>query len=201
MNRRIYIAGPMRGIRLYNFPAFDAARDRLAAAGWDVLSPADLDRGTGFEPTDLPPDFDWFTLPAHFSLDDAVTRDIAAIRSCQAVYMLRGWQDSRGARAERAVAEWLGLEVLEEPETILEEALRITGGTRNVDYGGPVEDFTRTAGMWSAAKGVHFEPREVGLFMAMVKISREYHRSKRDNWVDMAGYAHCGHQCAEARNP
>jgi hypothetical protein len=118
---KIYIAGPMRGRPLYNFPAFDAARDRLQGDGWDVFSPADMDRATGFDPTKLPADFDWSKLPPAFDFKVAVDRDLIAIRRCDAVYMLKGWQDSKGARAERALAEWIGLEVLEEPETILDE--------------------------------------------------------------------------------
>ncbi|MHB1850453.1 MAG: DUF4406 domain-containing protein, partial [Acidimicrobiales bacterium] len=57
---RIYIAGPMRGVKDWNFPAFDAARDLLVAAGWEVVSPADLDRAGGFVETTrvLPPGFE-----------------------------------------------------------------------------------------------------------------------------------------------
>ena len=39
-----YLAGPMRGYKDYNFPAFDAARDQLVKEGWRVISPADIDR-------------------------------------------------------------------------------------------------------------------------------------------------------------
>ena len=40
---RIYIAGKMRHCEHFNFEAFDHAREKLAARGWDVVSPADLD--------------------------------------------------------------------------------------------------------------------------------------------------------------
>jgi hypothetical protein len=40
----VYIAGPMRGYDKFNFPAFDAARDRFTAMKWHVISPADIDR-------------------------------------------------------------------------------------------------------------------------------------------------------------
>lgn len=195
---KVYISGPMTGQPLLGFPAFDAARDELAARGFVPVSPADLDRAAGFDPAKLPANHDWTDIDSiGFSLSDAMDRDIAALRKCDAIYMLRGWQNSKGAKAELALAQWMGLEVMEQPETILEEAARLCGGSRQDDYGGPVGDFTRTAKMWSAMKGVDFEPREVALFMAAVKISRECHRSKRDNWVDLAGYAHCGYQCAE----
>ena len=49
MSKRLYIAGPMRGIPQYNFPVFDAARDKAIALGWDAVSPADLDRANGFD--------------------------------------------------------------------------------------------------------------------------------------------------------
>jgi hypothetical protein len=129
-------------------------------------------------------------------LDDAIDRDVAAIRTCKAIYMLRGWQSSKGANAEKALAEWMGLKVFyQDEEDILEEALRITKGDRNASYGPPDQDFQRTASMWSAIKGVQFEAREVALFMVALKLSRETHQRKRDNWVDIAGYARCGSLC------
>lgn|GEM_PF-575578 len=84
---------------------------------------------------------------------------------------------------------------------ILAEASRITRGSRQAQYGPPDEDFRRTAGMWSALfaaklkEGVTFEPRDVALAMILLKTSRETHQRKRDNWVDIAGYASCGSRC------
>lgn len=112
MKKKIYIAGPMRGIPYFNFPAFDKAQDLLSAE-WVVISPADLDRKTGFNPTTLPEGYDWKDLSLiGFDLQDAIDRDLAAIKTCDAIYMLDGWQYSNGAKAEKALAEWLGLEVI-----------------------------------------------------------------------------------------
>ncbi len=81
-------------------------------------------------------------------------------------------------------------------EDILEEAMRLTSGDRQASYGAPDQDFARTAKIWSALKGVKFEPREVAMFMIALKLSRETHQRKRDNWVDIAGYARCGDICS-----
>jgi len=89
----------------------------------------------------------------------------------------------------------------DDDDDILAEASRITRGSRQAQYGPPDQDFRRTAGMWSAlfaAKlkdGVTFEPRDVALAMILLKTSRETHQRKRDNWVDIAGYASCGSRC------
>lgn len=83
-------------------------------------------------------------------------------------------------------------------EDVLEEALRITSGDRNASYGPPDQDFQRTAAMWSAMKGVEFEAREVAMFMILLKLSRETHQKKRDNSVDIAGYARCLDICNRA---
>lgn len=193
----VYIAGPMRGKPFFNFPAFDEAKEVLEVKGFAVISPADLDRQIGFDPELLGSDYDWNDLnKCEFSLMDAIDRDVAALKKCQAIYMLDGWESSKGAKAEKALAEWMGLSVLYQgEEDILEEALRITKGDRNASYGPPDQDFQRTAQMWSAIKGVPFEAREVALFMVALKLSRETHQRKRDNWVDIAGYARCGSMC------
>lgn len=114
---KIYVAGPMRGIPFFNFPAFDAARDRLKKFGWEVISPADLDRAIGFDEKSFPADYDWVDLnKIGFDINSAVDRDVAAIKSCDAIYMLKGWDDSKGASAEKGLAEWLGKPVLYEGE-------------------------------------------------------------------------------------
>jgi len=108
----VYLAGPMRGIPYYNFPAFDKAAEKLVSEGYAVVNPADMDRRNGFDAMKLPHDYDWNTIPEGFGFDDCVTRDIAAVRSCEAIYMLDGWQLSKGAQAEHALAVWLGRVVI-----------------------------------------------------------------------------------------
>jgi hypothetical protein len=92
-----------------------------------------------------------------------------------------------------------------EKESILAEAARITRGDRQNAYGPPDQDFARTAKIWEALLEscvidgrLKIEPRHVALCMIAIKLSRETHQQKRDNWVDIAGYAHCGNVCSEA---
>ncbi len=41
--KKVYLAGPMRGLPLFNFPAFADAAAKLRAQGYDVFSPAERD--------------------------------------------------------------------------------------------------------------------------------------------------------------
>jgi len=105
----VYIAGPMRGIKYYNFPAFDSARDRLRSLGYDVCSPADLDRQDGYDALQDTERIEWNSCPPELgSLDEVLRRDLRCLLDCDQIYMLPGWQDSKGACAERAVALWAG---------------------------------------------------------------------------------------------
>jgi len=101
----IYIAGPMKGHSLYNFPAFDAAAALLARDGWTPINPAQLDRDAGFDPERDP------LTPAF--LKEAMKRDLLALLEADALVLLPGWPDSRGACAEKAVALWSGIPVYE----------------------------------------------------------------------------------------
>ena len=113
MRKRIYIAGPMRGIPKYNFPNFILAKARLSA-DWDVVSPVDLDATVGFDAMSLPDNTEWFEVPPGFDLNAAVKRDLDALQTCDAIYLLDFWWNSTGAKAELAVARWLGLQILQE---------------------------------------------------------------------------------------
>lgn len=199
MGKRVYIAGPMRGIPRFNFRAFDEARVMIESHGGIAISPADMDRADGFNPYDLPDDHDWSdTESLGYDMRAALDRDVFAIQQADAIYMLDGWERSRGACAEHALACWYGKEdyyQTEPTESVLDEAVRITRGDRNADYGDPVEDFTRVAKMWEAYKGVEFSPHDVAWMMVFVKANRNRNKSKRDNYVDAAGYIDCGAKC------
>ena len=80
----------------------------------------------------------------------------------------------------------------ESPESLLDTAKRLTSHDRNKAYGHPKEDFARIAVHWGAILGVVVTPKQVALCMIAVKIARECHSTKLDNWVDIAGYARCG---------
>ncbi len=102
----VYIAGPMRGIEDFNFPLFDEAAEYCAALfKWNVVSPAQLDRAAGIDPLtyeDTPK-----------NMRTVVKRDINAILQLRpdkdGMVLLPGWTLSTGARAEVALALWLGI--------------------------------------------------------------------------------------------
>lgn len=79
--------------------------------------------------------------------------------------------------------------------TILEEAQK-TVVERASSYDHPRENFKRIASLWNIylkARGIDatLTEKDVGMFMILTKIAREVHAHKRDNLVDIAGYAHC----------
>lgn len=79
--------------------------------------------------------------------------------------------------------------------SVLPEADGLVHGDRNTSYGPPLDDFARTAKMWGAILGVEVQPEQVPLCMIALKISRQCHRPKRDNMVDIAGYAETAEWC------
>ncbi len=188
---KIYIAGPMRGIEFYNYPEFDKAKGYWLDQGWIVISPADLDRESGYYPE---AGMDWnkaFDGDKN-GLKAAIGRDVKAILDADAIYMLDGWQNSQGAKCEKSLAEWAGKKVFyQSQEDILEEALRITRGDRQASYGPPDQDFKRTAGMWTSflsddlKDGHEIKTDHVAAMMILLKCSRQKHQKKRDNWADI----------------
>ena len=76
-----------------------------------------------------------------------------------------------------------------EPEGILTEAARIRGGERNADYGDAVENFRRITEIANAITGLELTPAQCCKVMLAVKLARELHNHKRDNLVDLCGYA------------
>ncbi len=84
-------------------------------------------------------------------------------------------------------------------ETILQEAQRLVYGDRGADYGHPLDDYSRTAALWSAIVGHPVTAEQAILCMIAVKISRQVNKPKRDNLTDIAGYAECLHRVMRRR--
>lgn len=114
MKMRVYIAGPMRGRKHFNFPAFDDAADLIERLGHIPISPVDLDRvyegWLQYPPADLVLD--------HGLKVRCMARDLQALLTFtprkDAIYLLEGWEKSAGAKVEKALAEFLDLFVLYE---------------------------------------------------------------------------------------
>lgn len=114
----IYISGPMTGYERFNFESFHKASLKLKELGHTVISPAHLAQEMGFEPQDLPADYNWNKLPDNIAIESIIKKDIEVLfQDCNTIYMLQGWTHSKGAKAEHALAEWLGYEVIyQEPQ-------------------------------------------------------------------------------------
>lgn len=91
-------------------------------------------------------------------------------------------------------------------DSILLEAESLVHGDRHEDYGHPLDDFNFTAVMWSSylrKRGLLsfnmpiLEADDIAIMMIMVKISRQANRRKRDNLVDIAGYAETAQMCVD----
>lgn len=189
---RIYLAGPMTGLPDYNYPAFAAAEERGKAKWLDIHSPH-----KNFNEDK--------TLP----YATYIRADMKMLLECNAIALLPGWQKSKGARFELHVAQLLGHAVLDaetfEPydvpqvvtmllpdddRSILDEAEEIVNGARQAAYGHPIDDFTKTAKLWSGLFGVDITAEQVALGMMAVKMSRLLNTpNHRDSMVDIAGYA------------
>lgn len=151
-----YLSGPMTGKPDYNFPEFNRVAQSLRDQGHTVFNPAENFNGR----TDLP-------------RETYMRADIEALLKSKAIYLLDGWEESKGASTELLVALELGLEATDDrgrpvklvsfegqaegqaenhapAETILQEAQRLVGGDRGADYGHPLDDYNKTGMIWGA---------------------------------------------------
>jgi hypothetical protein len=109
----IYLAGPMRGIENFNKPAFMDAAAKLKAAGHRVFNPVaetiKLYGDTVYENNPVGDEAATPIDPRKVFFNDLTFICLHA----DAVALLPGWRNSKGATAEHATAVALGLKVIE----------------------------------------------------------------------------------------
>ena len=97
---RIYVAGGMTGYPDLNFPAFNEAAARLRGQGFEVVNTAEIN-------------------PDHsMPWAQCMRRDIAELVKCDAIYLLPGWEQSKGATLEHHIATRLELVVMVEERMV-----------------------------------------------------------------------------------
>lgn len=108
---RIYVAGPMTGLPDFNYPAFHDAAARLRKRGWHVENPAD----------NPAPHVD-----AECNWTAYMRMGVSQLMTCSAIYLLPGWQQSKGASLEHFIAQRMGLTVYEHAiqDDVLDEQLQ-----------------------------------------------------------------------------
>lgn len=74
-------------------------------------------------------------------------------------------------------------------KSILQEAEEIVNGERQQAYGDPVKSFKDIAEIFNLISGDLIEAKDVILILIVVKLVRESYQHKRDNLVDICGYA------------
>lgn len=87
----VYIAGKMNGLPDKGRKAFEEAEDQLKAMGFTVLNPSCLPDG----------------LPGNRYMPICLTM----VNAADLLVLLDGWEDSPGARLEKAFAEYQGKKV------------------------------------------------------------------------------------------
>ena len=75
-------------------------------------------------------------------------------------------------------------------KSILEEAAEIVTGARQHDYGHARESFAKIATIATVLTGKDLTPQDCCKVLMAVKLTRESFQHKRDNLVDLCGYAH-----------
>lgn len=95
----IYISGKMTGEKNLNYPLFDGVAKSLREQGKEVFTPSEiiLDK-TGLS--------EWGIYEGYMDIC------LEAVENCDTIYLLNGWNNSKGAKRELKRALELGLNVI-----------------------------------------------------------------------------------------
>lgn len=97
---RIYLSGKITGREKEDYTRqFARAETFYKTSGFDVINPVKI----GEEVLKINPKAEW---------QDFMIRDLEALKTCTHIALLEGWEESKGAKMEKAEAEKMGLEIM-----------------------------------------------------------------------------------------
>lgn len=103
--KKIYIAGPMSGYPEFNFPKFFEIAERYKALGWKVFNPANKDEEAGVVTDASYAKGDALQLiSSGWDFREAYSWDANRVIEADAIFMIKGWEHSPGARGEWSLA-------------------------------------------------------------------------------------------------
>lgn len=101
---KLYLSGPMSGIKSFNIPAFETAAKVLRAQGHDVIVPHEEDVASGISLAELKASEhgDMTEVVTKTTWGECLARDVKLLadHGVEAIVVLPGWCKSRGARLE-----------------------------------------------------------------------------------------------------
>ena len=97
---RIYLSGKITGREKEDYTKqFARAESFYKTSGFDVVNPVKI----GEEILRKNPKAEW---------GDFMKADLEALKNCTHIALLEGWEESKGAKTEKAEAEKMGLEIM-----------------------------------------------------------------------------------------
>lgn len=105
MKEKIFISGPISGIKDFNFPNFNFWNENLESIGYEVISPAKMAIEFGI-PERIQSNADL--------LNELENMEIEELCKCNSIFLLNGWTNSNGSKRELVKAIENNLKILEE---------------------------------------------------------------------------------------
>ena len=93
--KKVYISGPITGTKDY-LERFERIETSLSRQGMEVINPAKVN----------------VNLPKSTTWEEYMRMSLCMLGMCDGIYMMEGWQQSRGASLEYAYARGMGITVL-----------------------------------------------------------------------------------------
>lgn len=98
---KIYLSGKMSGIKNFNRDYFNKVAEKLRLTGREIYNPAEI---IG------PPEWSWA---------DYMRRALELMMHCDTIYVLQGYESSRGAKIEIALAKELEMTIIYEESVVV----------------------------------------------------------------------------------